>query len=314
MINCEKIAIGFVVLCLISGCSNKNDTSARDQVVIRVDDRVLTLVEFNEYYEPIRIGSDKEQAQDSVTMQEDRVSFLLQLVEEMIILRRADELNLDISSQELDQAVRDFQKDYPEEGFEYLFLKQAVSPEAWKQRLKKRLLVEKVLHKELLKDVSVTPQEVKDYYDKHWEEWSRGEEVRVRQILLPTEDQAKNILERLKNGDDFATLARLHSVAPEAQNGGDMGFLARGHLPVSLEKPIFELERGAVSPVVKTSYGFHIFQVIEKRETDKPNIEESIERIKQGIQKEKLGAAYGQWLAKLRSRYKIVVNEDVILR
>jgi parvulin-like peptidyl-prolyl isomerase len=312
MIKCEKIAIGLVILCLISGCSKKSDMSAEDQVVIRVDNRVLTLAEFNEYFEPIRMSCDKEQAQNGVTMREARLGFLLQLVEEMIVLRRADELHLDISPRELDEAVRDFQKGYPEAGFEYLFLKQAISFEAWQERLKKRLLVEKVIRKELLKEVSVTPQEIKDYYDKHWKEWSHGKEIRARHILLPSEDEATNILKRLQNGDDFATLARLHSIAPDAQNGGTMGYVVLGQLPGCLEEPLFHLERGTVSPVVKTPYGFHIFQVMEKRETSKPKIEECIERIKQGIKKERLGTAYGPWLARLRSRYRIEINKEVI--
>ena len=312
MRSCEKIAIGLVILYLISGCADKNDTPAQDQVVIRVDDRVLTLAEFNEYFEPTRISRGEEQAQDSAVLREARLSFLLQFVEEMIILTRADELNLDVSPQELDEAVRDFKKDYSETDFEYLFLKQAISFEAWKERLKKRLLVQKVIRKELVKEDSVTPQEISDYYDKHWKEWSYGEEVRASHILLSSEDQAKSILERLKNGDDFATLARAHSVAPEAQNGGDMGYVVRGQLPQGLEKPLFDLKQGAVSPVVKTSYGFHIFKVIEKRTTSKPNIEECIEKIKQGIRKERLEAAYAPWLAKLRSRYHIEINKEVI--
>ena len=312
MRNCGRIAIGLVILCLISGCSGKSGTSAQDQVVIRVDDRVLTLTEFNEYFESIRMSYDKEEAKNSVSMQDARLSFLLQLVEEMIILRRADELQLHVSPQELDEAVRDFQEDYPESGFEHLFLKQAISFEAWKQRLKKRLLVEKVIRIELLKEVSITPQEIKDYYDKHLKEWSHGEEIRARHILLPSEDQAKKILGRLQGGDDFAGLARLHSLAPEAKYGGDMGYVARGQLPKSLEEPLFDLEQGGVSRVIKTPYGFHIFNVIEKREAGKPKIEECIERIKQGIQKEKVEAAYGSWLARLRSRYDIEVEKDMI--
>ncbi len=312
IIDQKKILIGVLALFLISGCGDKSDTPAQDQVVIRVDDRVLTLAEFNEYFEPTRISGDEEQAEDSDSLREARLGFLLQLVEEMIILTRADELDIDISPQELDEAVSDFRKDYSETDFEYLFLKQAISFDAWKERLKKRLLVEKVIHKELLEEVSVTPQEISDYYDEHWKEWSHGEEIRARHILLSSEDQAKNILERLQNGDDFATLARAHSVAPEAQDGGDMGYVVRGQLPKSLEKSLFKLEQGAVSPVVKTSYGFHIFQVIEKRETSKPKIEECVERIKQAIQKERLEAAYAPWLAKLRSRYHIEINKEAI--
>jgi len=313
MRNRRKILIEALILfLLVSGCSGKSDTSSENQVVIRVDDRVLTLAEFNEYFEPIGMNRDKEQAKNSIAVRESRLAFLLQLVEEMIVLRRADELGLYISSQELDEAVYDFQKNGSETGFERLFLKQAISLEAWKEMLKRRLLVEKVINKELLKEVSITPQEIKDYYDKHWKEWSYGEEVRVSHILLPSEDQAKKISERLQNGDDFATLARLHSVAPEAKEGGDMGYVVRGQLPECLEKPIFKLEQGGVSPVAKTPYGFHIFQVIEKRRTTKPEIEDYIERIKENIRRERVEKAYGPWLAKLRSRYHIEINQEVI--
>ena len=310
---CENIATGVVILFLIlSGCSNKGGTSAEEKAVISIDDRVLTLAEFNEYFETTKISSDEAQSQNSATIREARLSFLLQLVEEMIILRRADDLNIQISTQELDEAVRNFKESYSEADFEYLFLKQAITFEAWKERLKKRLLVQKVIRNELWEEASITPQKINDYYDKHWKEWSYGEQVRALQILLSTKDQAKQILKQLKNGDDFATLARSHSQAPEAKKGGDLGYLVRGQLPESLEKPLFALKKGAVSPVVKTSYGFHIFKVIEKRKTSKPKIEEYIERIKQAIQKERVDAAYGPWLAKLRSKYRIEINEDLI--
>jgi parvulin-like peptidyl-prolyl isomerase len=312
MLKCKKIAIGFLTLLLVSGCSTKTETSGEDRIAIRVDNRVLTLAQFNEYFEAINTGFDREDDQDGIAIRQARLRFLLQLVEEMIILRRADELHLEISPQELDEAVLDFKKDYPETAFEDLLFKQAVPFEAWKERLKRRLLVEKVIRKELLNEDSATPEEIKDYYDKHREEWSHGEEVRAHHILVPSEGLAKKVLERLQNGHDFATLSRLHSLAPEALDGGDMGYVARGQLPSSLEEPLFDLEPGDVSSVIQTPYGFHIFCVVEKRETRVPNIEACIERIRQGMQKERMEAAYGPWLAKLRSRCDIEINKEII--
>jgi peptidyl-prolyl cis-trans isomerase C/foldase protein PrsA len=236
----------------------------------------------------------------------------LQLVEEMIIIKRAEELHLSISPEELDEAVREIQEEYPQEDFEDMFLKKAISFEAWKERLGKRLLVEKVMRKELLQEDSISIEEMRDYYSKHREEWSRGEEIRARHILLSTEDQAKKVLHSLQNGEAFTTLARQHSIAPEARFDGDLGYVVRGELPSSMEAPLFELEPGEVSSVVKTPYGFHIFQVVEKRKTPVPNIEASVERIKQEILKERIEAAYGPWLAELRSRYHIEVNMEMI--
>ncbi|MBW1741799.1 MAG: peptidylprolyl isomerase [Deltaproteobacteria bacterium] len=312
MVNCKAITIGFVFLFIGLACSNQGERTAQDQVVIRVDNQVVTLGEFNEYFEPIGLSSQSEDGQDKNAVYAARISFLLQLVEEMIIMRRAEELHLSISPEELDEAVREIQKDYPQPGFEDMFLKQAISFEAWKERLRKRLLVEKVMRKDLLKEDSVTIEEMREYYNIHREEWSRGEEIRARQILLPTEDQAKKVLQSLQNGEAFSTLARRHSIAPEAQFDGDLGYVVRGQLPSSLEAPLFDLDPGDVSSVVKTPYGFHIFQVVEKRETPVPNIDESIERIKQEILKGRLKAAYGPWLAELRSRYDIEVNTEMI--
>jgi parvulin-like peptidyl-prolyl isomerase len=312
IIDCKKIVIGLIALLVVSGCSGKTETSTENQVVIRVDDRVLTLAEFNEYFETVNVDIDAGNDQDVGAIREARLRFLLQLVEEMIILTRADELGLSISPQELDAAVRDIQRDYPKAGFEDVFLKEAVSFEVWRERLEKRLLVEKVVRKELLKEDSVTLEEMRDYYDRHREEWSRGEQIRARHILLPTEDQAKKVLEGLKQGDAFATLARRHSTAPEAQYDGDMGYVIRGQLPSSLEEPLFKLEPGDVSQVIKTPYGFHIFQVIEKKASGVPDVEESMERIKQEILKERIEAGYGPWLEKLRSRYHIEINSEII--
>jgi peptidyl-prolyl cis-trans isomerase C/foldase protein PrsA len=312
MIYHKRIAIGVLALFLGFGCSNQAGKSAQDQVVVRVDDQVLTLAEFNAYFESISLSADGEQRQDSGSIRTARMNFLLQLVEEMIIIRRAEELSLSISTEELDEAVREIQKDYSQEGFEDMFLEQAISFEAWKERLRKRLLVEKVIREDLLKEDSVTIEEMRDYYNEHREDWNQGEAVRARHILLPAKDQAEEVSQKLKDGEAFATLARQYSIAPEAEFDGDMGYMVRGELPKSLEVPLFQLAPGEVSSVIKTPYGFHIFQVIERRETPVPNIDESIERIKQEILKRKIEAAYGPWLSELRSRYDVQVNAEMI--
>ncbi len=312
MLKCKKIAIGLILLCLVSGCSDKTETSAEEKVAIRVDNCVLTLAEFNEYFETVKTAYGGEDDKDDTAIREVRLGFLLQLLEEMIILRRADELHLQISPQELDEAVRDIKKDYPGIAFEDILLKRAIQFEVWRERLKRRLLVEKVVREDVLREDSTTPEEIRDYYEKHRKELSHVEEVRARHILLPSEDEAQNILEQLQNGDDFATLARRYSTAPEALQGGDMGYIARGQLPASLEEAFFDLKPGEVSPAIKTPYGFHIFHVVERRGTGLPSLDECIEKIRQGMHKERIEAAYGPWLAKLRSRYHIEIDKEII--
>ncbi len=312
MKNCRQAMMVFLVLLIVPGCSQKTESAAGHKPVIRVDGNVLTLAEFNEFFEPLKMSYATEQGAVSTDIAQARLRFLLQLLEEMIVLRRAEELRLSISPEELREAVGRVQREYSEESFKAVFMKQAISVETWQERLRRQLLVEKVIGKELLAQISATPKEISKYYDEHREEWTRGEQIKARQILLPTKEKANRVLKQLKKGEDFAALARLYSVAPEAAQGGDMGYVVRGGLPKSLEDQLFALPQGKVSRVTKTPFGYHIFEVTEKKRRDESRIDGFMERIRGRIQKEKLAAAYGPWLAKLRSRYKVVVNNEII--
>jgi parvulin-like peptidyl-prolyl isomerase len=303
--------VAFVLL-LVSGCSNKGNSGPQGRTVIQVDDHVLTLAEFNEFFEPLQMSYAKEPAGNGLALHQARLRFLLQLLEEMIVLRRAEELDLRVSSEELEETVDRMQKDYGEESFKAMFMKQAVCLETWKERLKRQLLIEKVTRQELQKEISVTPEEIRDYYEQHRQEWAQGEQIRVHQILLSDKDTASLVLEKLNKGEDFATLARVHSIAPESEQGGDMGYIARGQLPKCMEAPLFRLKKDTVSPVIHTPYGYHVFKVIEKKAAGEPRIEDWIEKIRARLEQERLEAAYGPWLAKLRSRYRITVNKEMI--
>jgi len=312
MANRTRILIGsFILLALAPGCSNEN-IAAMYQEVVRVDDQVLTLAEFNEFFELVRMSYTQGQTGKSRAIHEARLRFLLQLIEEMIILRRAEELHLSISDEELERAIRSIQKGYSEESFHAMLIRQAVSFETWKTRLERQLLAKKVIRKELLGKISVTPEEIKDYYEKHHNELGQGKKIHIRQILLRSEKTAKEVLERINKGERFAALARLYSIAPESERGGDMGYLDPGQLPKSLEKAISKLKPGTLSPVIKTPYGFHIFEVIERKEPAAPVIDDWVEKIRERIRKDKLEAAYGPWLAGLRERYNIKVNRELI--
>ncbi|MDY6987324.1 MAG: peptidylprolyl isomerase [Thermodesulfobacteriota bacterium] len=309
----RTVALAFLVFLLVSACSNTDEPGLEGQPVVQVEDLVLTLAEFNEFFEPFRMNQAQGQG-DGQALREARLRFLLQLLEEMIILRRAAELGVKVSAQELEEAVTSIEGGYGEAGFKDMFMKQAISLETWKKRLKAQLIVKKVVYKELAEDITVTPEEIGDFYKRHREDFAAGtgEQIRPYHILLSTKEEADRILERLKKGEDFATMARLSSEAPEAERGGDMGFVARGELPKCLEDPLFALEKDTLSQVIQTPYGHHIFKVVENRAASEPGMDDWIEKAKEYVREEKLEAAYGPWLAKLRSRYRITVNKEMI--
>lgn len=132
-----------------------------------------------------------------------------------------------------------------------------------------QLLVEKYTY-DLVKDIQVETEEVQEYYSEHKREFLLPERVKVSQILLPNEEKAVEILESLKNNDleNFRRLAKAQSVSVEASRGGEMGVFAIGQLPDEMEKAIFALKEGEVSPVLESSYGFHIFRLDSRYEPE----------------------------------------------
>jgi len=310
MNNCARLIIIFSAVLLLFACVDKNELENRGETFVKVDDCVLTLAEFSEFFEPLRM--DYGQGQDNDGLRKARLRFLLQIVEEMIILRRAEELGLHVTDQELKQAMNSMGEGYGKKDFENVFMKRAISFETWEKRLRMQLLIEKTVRKDLAEKVDVTPEEIRDYCDKHSEQQSHGKQVQVRQILLSTKKQAEKVLAQIKEGGDFAALARLYSTAPESSKGGDIGYVSRGELPEALEKAIFSLQLNKVSPVTKTPYGYHIIKAVGKRLPGKIDMDEWIDEIREKVKEKKVEIAYGPWLAGLRSRYEIVVNKEII--
>lgn len=83
--------------------------------------------------------------------------------------------------------------------------------------------------------------------------------------MVKTEKEAKDLVEQIKTGKDFAELARTYSECPSGKRGGDLGFFSRGQMVKEFEDAAFTMERGQVSQPVKTQFGYHIIMVTDSR-------------------------------------------------
>ena len=87
--------------------------------------------------------------------------------------------------------------------------------------------------------------------------------VHCAHILVKTEKEATNILERLKNGEKFSAIAKNVSMCPSKKRGGDLGTFGRGQMVKEFEKAAFALDKGQISGIVKTQFGYHIIRRLE---------------------------------------------------
>ncbi len=119
-----------------------------------------------------------------------------------------------------------------------------------------RLLMDKLLTDEA--KAATTEAAMRKVYDEAASQMGGDEEVRARHILVEAEDEAKQIVEELKKGGDFADIAKKKSKDPGASDGGDLGYFTKEQMVPEFSKVAFELEPGKISDPVKSQFGWHV--------------------------------------------------------
>jgi peptidyl-prolyl cis-trans isomerase C len=148
---------------------------------------------------------------------------------------------------------------------------------------------------------ALTDEALKQTYDEAVKSMSGQEEVRARHILVEGEDEAKAIIEQLKGGADFATLAKEKSKDPGAAEGGDLGYFTKDQMVPEFADVAFKMYPGQLSNPVKTQFGWHVIKVEDKRIKQPPEFE----KVKDQIEAYLARKAQSDFIAKLRQSAKV---------
>jgi len=185
--------IGSIILFFFLSACEQKEADLGKEVLIRVGDRVMTVLDFKNAFEITKIAYEDNIKEQPADLKKAQIRLLNQLTVEMILLERAKELNISITDAELEQAISGIKGDYPEGEFESTLLEYAVSFDSWKDRLRNRLIIEKVIEKELKNRISITAADISDYYQKHYQ--GREEESAAGQT---SEDINEAIVKQLR--------------------------------------------------------------------------------------------------------------------
>ena len=127
---------------------------------------------------------------------------------------------------------------------------------------------------------SVTEAESKAFYDSQVAATPAQEEVKARHILVESEEKAKEIYEKIAHGEDFLKMAKQFSKDPGSkEDGGDLGYFARGRMVPQFEEAAFKLQKGEVSLPVQSQFGWHLIKVEDKRQRSAPPFDKIKDRI-----------------------------------
>jgi peptidyl-prolyl cis-trans isomerase C len=148
---------------------------------------------------------------------------------------------------------------------------------------------------------AVTDEALHQTYDEAVKSMAGQEEVRARHILVESEDEAKALLEQLKNGADFATLAKEKSKDPGAAEGGDLGYFTKDQMVPEFADVAFKMYPGQLSNPVKTQFGWHVIKVEDRRTKQPPEFD----KVKDQIEAFLARKAQTDFITKLRQSAKV---------
>lgn len=227
------------------------------------------------------------------------------LIDQALLLQEAARLGVALAPSELENQLALARAGSSQAEFTAGLKERGIRFEEWRDRIRRRALCDELVRRQLRQNITVKPQDLRDYYWEHVTQFRRSESVRLTQIFCGSRFEAEKALNELRLGESPAEVARRHSIAPEAAADGDMGWVQRKALPYKLEKAAFALKKGKFSDIIATPYGWHILYAADKRPEEAFSLEQSAPQIMEAILRDREQPLYRDWLASLRGRAEI---------
>lgn len=290
------------------------------QVAAQVNGKTITYQELNNEF-LARTKAHFDRVQDNPQALQVRKQILEEMITEELLAQQAERQKMLVAPELVDDQLKSIRARFPsEEAFTQALSSSGLTPERLKANIKKGLLRQQLITKEVIEKVPVSPKEAETFFNEHKDDYVQEEEVHARHILIvvapdasPEDDQkakdrAKPVLARAKRGEDFAKLATEYSEGPTKARAGDLGYFGRGKMLKPFEEAAFKLKVGEISDPVRTQFGYHIIKVEGRREAKRLSFTEAKDQVREDLTREKTLARYQEYLKGLRQKAKITIN------
>jgi peptidyl-prolyl cis-trans isomerase SurA len=338
--NSLRVRIDFglavVLLAAALGCNSKPG----GDVMATVDGRKIFRSDVDKYYDNQIASAQQPPTGEQATAL--RLNILHQMLDDEILMRRAEKLGLLATDDEVDRKFNEIKAPFTQEEFDKRLKDQKITQADFKRDIRRSITVDKVLNKEVVSKINVTDQDISDYYNAHKSEFNLIEpQFHLAQIMVTPgpnpqahnqNDKAQNeadarkkiqmIANRLDSGDDFATLAMKYSEDPQTSgSGGDLGTVPESGLKgtdPATRDAVIRLKPGQYSsiisvtnPATRQDVGFRIVKLVSKepagqRELSDPRVQQAIRSQLRDRREQLLKSAYYEVLrdsAKVENYY-----------
>jgi peptidyl-prolyl cis-trans isomerase C len=274
---------GWLIVTGIAFLVSTSSAFAADSVISEkkaavVNGVTITMMTLNGEYRQVL----KQRRMTEETVTADQVlavkkEILKTLIDQELLYQECQKNNISIDEENINTSLIEVKESFESEEVYQNALKDANMEERdLSERLKRTLAINELVTRKVSRNVIVTEEETRTYYDTHPTSFQRNEKVRASHILVKVSKDAgeaqkvaakEKLLEiyrRIEAGEDFAKLAGEHSDCPSSVRGGDLDYFERGKMIPEFEDVAFSMEPGSVSDIVQTDYGFHLIKLTDK--------------------------------------------------
>ncbi|KMY65860.1 hypothetical protein AAU61_19655 [Desulfocarbo indianensis] len=276
------------------GCQDQSAGGA----LAEIDGKPVYLPEFRAQAAFMGLGGDPRSLNPEM-----RRAVLESMVRQRLVAKRARELAIELTPEELASEEERLRHGLDEGAFETSLAAQGIGYAEWRKMLAAELLVKKTLDLVLASQVRVSVEEVRHYYESHREEFNRPAQVLAQHAVLPTRELAQRLVERVAAGEDMVKAS--DEMGAPLVDDGDPIWLSRGHMPEALEEKIFSLKPGKLAGPMASDYGFHVVRVLDKKPAQKADLTQAAEAIQRRLTADKMESLAEQWLEDLRGQAKV---------
>jgi peptidyl-prolyl cis-trans isomerase SurA len=298
-----------------------------EEIVARVNNEIITTSELQKARSAAAEDAQQEcngrctpeQLQVAV---EDRQKFALRdLIDQSLLAQRGKDMSINVEGDVVKQldTIRIQNKLESMEKLEAAVTKEGLNWDDFKSNIRNKLLTQELIRREVGSHINIGRDDAMKYYEAHKKEFVKPEQVALRAIEISTEGKqeaelaelkkkAEGLLQRIKDGEDFATLAKRFSDGSTAQQGGFLGTYKRGELAKQLEDQVFGMKKNQLTDVIETKQGFLILQVLERYEEGEQPFEKVENEIMDHLYSERMEPALREYLKTLREQSYVVVK------
>ncbi|HXN22186.1 MAG TPA: peptidylprolyl isomerase [Candidatus Dormibacteraeota bacterium] len=326
----KQITLLLLIFLPAAALSAQEGGKVVEEIVARVNNEVITLSDLRR----ARGSADEDGRQECPRCTPEQLQTLVgdkdknalrDLIDQSLLVQRAKDMGVSVESElvkKLDQIRQ--QNNLPDmEALEKAVTSQGTNFEDFKNNLRNHLLTELVIGREVSSRIMIDKSAVQQYYNEHKSEFIRPEQVYLREIFVSTEGKteaeipalekkANDLLEKIKNGDDFAELARRRSDGSTAKQGGELGLFKRGELSKEIEDAAFPLKKNEYTEVIRSKQGFLFLQVQEHYDAGLQPLAKVEPEIMNKLYQGKMDPALRKYLKTLREESYVVVKPGYV--